>query len=266
MRDWPLNPIYPKWMRERHCHNPEQGRHLGGAGGGGATEPPPKPQLTPHTPQSPRSNSSWFSIIPTEIQMCHHFNIIFSYILYFFFFFFFLWLRQGRSQGRLASDKKLIFKGSPALLELILILNFCWNTLLMWLQKAHRIAQKKKKKKKKCSRGGLTAANPPRLGSLRSPSCLCRPPPPKKKKNLKWRPWPRGFYFFIFLFLSMKELVYSLCQRRKCMMMMMMKTMIMMMMITIIIINPLTSKAKNICNDLSGHFCTCLSMFIKINK
>ena len=39
---------------------------------------PPKPQLAPHIPQAPRSNSSWFSIIPTEIQMCHHFSIPFS--------------------------------------------------------------------------------------------------------------------------------------------------------------------------------------------
>ena len=49
--------------------------------------PPPKPQLAPHILQAPRSNSSWFSIIATEIQMCYHFNITFSYILYFFFFF-----------------------------------------------------------------------------------------------------------------------------------------------------------------------------------
>ena len=50
----------------------------------------PKPQLAPHIPQAPRSNSSWFSIIPTEIQMCHHFNITFSYILYVFFWVFFV--------------------------------------------------------------------------------------------------------------------------------------------------------------------------------
>ena len=47
---------------------------------------PPKPQLAPHIPQAPRSYSHWFSIIPTEIQMCHHFNITFSYILHSFFF------------------------------------------------------------------------------------------------------------------------------------------------------------------------------------
>ena len=87
---------------------------LGGGGGGGELPPsrlklpppPQKPQLAPHIPQAPRSNSSWFSIIPTEIQMCNHFSITFSYILYVFFFVFFLQLRQGRSQGRLASDKK----------------------------------------------------------------------------------------------------------------------------------------------------------------
>ena len=123
----------------------EQGRHIWEGGGGSTCPPqtqvvPPKPQLAPLIPQAPRRNSSWFSIIPTEIQMCHHFNITFCYSLYFFF-----WLRQGRSQGRLASDKKLIFKGSPALLELIFVPNFCWNTLLMWLQKAHKIAQNKKK-------------------------------------------------------------------------------------------------------------------------
>ena len=31
--------------------------------------PPPKPQLAPHILQAPRSNSSWFSIIPTKIQI-----------------------------------------------------------------------------------------------------------------------------------------------------------------------------------------------------
>ena len=54
--------------------------------------------------------------------MCHHFNITFSYIPYVFFFFFvcvcFL-VTKGRSQGTLASDKKLILDGSLALLELI---------------------------------------------------------------------------------------------------------------------------------------------------
>ena len=136
---------------------------------GGSTSPsktqlaPPKPQLAPHIPQAPRSNSSWFSIIPIEIQMCHHFNITFSYILFFFFFFFFLWLRQGHSQGRLESDKKFIFKGSSALLELIFVPNFCWNTLLMWLQKTHKIAQNQKS----FLEGGLTATPPPRT-----------PPPP----------------------------------------------------------------------------------------
>ena len=64
-----------------------QGHHLGGAGGATA---PLKPQLVPHISQAPSSNSSWFSIIPTKIQMCHHFNITFSYILHFFFFFFFV--------------------------------------------------------------------------------------------------------------------------------------------------------------------------------
>ena len=49
--------------------------------------PPPMPQLAPHIPQAPRSNSSWFSIIPIEIQMCHHFSITFSYIYIYFFFF-----------------------------------------------------------------------------------------------------------------------------------------------------------------------------------
>ena len=172
----------------------------GGAGGGGggqlppqASGPPPptKPQLAPHITQAPRSNSSWFSIIPAKIQMCHHFNITFSFILHVFFCFCFLWRRQGRSQGRLASNKKLIFKGSPALLELIFVPNFCWNTLLMWLQKAHEIAQNQKI----FSRGSYCPPPPPTrtppcwLGSLHSPSCLCPPPP---KKNLKWRPcaWP----------------------------------------------------------------------------
>ena len=142
---------------------PMQGRHLGGGGATAPSKPqvappPPKPQLAPHIPQAPGSNSSWFSIIPTEIQMCHHFNTTFGYILHVFLFCF-LWLRQGRSQGTLASDKKLIFKGSPALLELIFAPNFCWNALLMWLQKAHKIAQNKKNFSR-----GLTApppANPP---------------------------------------------------------------------------------------------------------
>ena len=101
------------------------GASFGGCWGGvwGATAlpktqapPPPSPkaQLAPLVPQAPRSNSSWFSIIPTEIKMCHHFNITFSYI-------FLLLLRQGRSQGRLASDDKLIFNRSLASLELIFV-------------------------------------------------------------------------------------------------------------------------------------------------
>ena len=101
-----------------------QGRHLGGGGQLPSPRlkfPPPKPQVAPHIPQAPRSNSSWFSIIPTEIQMCHHFDITFSYILHFVCVCVCVCLRQGRSKGMLASDKKLIFKGSPALLELIFV-------------------------------------------------------------------------------------------------------------------------------------------------
>ena len=78
-----------------------QGHHLGvlggGEGGGNCPlktqVPPPHPpslNLPPTIPQAPRSNSSWFSIIPIEIQVCHHFNITFSYILYDFFFSFFI--------------------------------------------------------------------------------------------------------------------------------------------------------------------------------
>ena len=73
------------------CRPLTQGCHLGDAGGGGEggatalpkpqVAPPRKPQLAPHIPQAPRSNSSCFSIIPTEIQMHHHFNITFSYTL-----------------------------------------------------------------------------------------------------------------------------------------------------------------------------------------
>ena len=175
-------------LRGGYC----QGRHLGGAGGVNCpcqdSSCPPKPQLAPHILQAPRSNSSWFSIIPTEIQMCHHFNITFSYILYVFCLFVFLWLGQGRSQGRLESDKKLIFKGSPALLEWIFVSIFCWNTLLMWLQKTHKIAQNQKI----FLEGAYSKPPPPHtptrrppcwLGLLCSPSHLC-PPTPQEKSEM----------------------------------------------------------------------------------
>ena len=95
-----------------------------------------------------------------------------------FFFSFLFFVTEGRSQGRLASNKKLIFKGSPPLLELIFVLNFCWNTLLMSFQKTQKIAQKQPPP---------PPLTPCWLSSHRSPSRLCPPP----KKNLKWRPWRR---------------------------------------------------------------------------
>ena len=154
-----------------------QGCHLGGAGGGGGgggTTAPPSLNLPPTSPMPQEVTAAGFPLFLPKIQMCHHFNITFSYILHVFFFVFFLRLRQGRSQGTLVSDKKLIFKGSPALLELTFVPNFCWNTLLMWLQKTRKIAQNQK-----ISRGGLTAP-PPRNTLLIRPSSLAKPslPPP----------------------------------------------------------------------------------------
>ena len=104
------------------------------------------------------------------------------------------------SQGRLASDKK-IFKGSLALLELIFVPNFCRNTLLMWLQKSHEIAQKKKKR---IIEGGLTApplprCQPPplsRLASLDKPSL----PPPRKI----WNDAPDSYIDFSYFWQSRK--------------------------------------------------------------
>ena len=49
-----------------------QGHQLGGGPVGAPktqVSTPPQPQLAPLIPQAPRSNSSWFSIIPTEIEM-----------------------------------------------------------------------------------------------------------------------------------------------------------------------------------------------------
>ena len=73
-----------------HCSLVPAGASFGGVlGGGGGANALPKPQLAPHILQAPRSNSSCFSIIPTEIQMYHHFNITFSYTLHVFFLFLF---------------------------------------------------------------------------------------------------------------------------------------------------------------------------------
>ena len=116
--------------------------------------------------------------------MCHHFSITFSYILYVFLFCF-LWRRQDRNQGRLASDKKLIFKRSLAFLKLIFVPNFCWNTLLMWLQKSHKIAQNQNN----FIEGGLHPPPPnanPRADYGRFARQAVSGPP---KKNLKWRLW-----------------------------------------------------------------------------
>ena len=105
------------------------GRHLEGQ------LPPSRLNLPPTSPKLQEVTAVGFPLFLSKfkrvITLASHLVIY----CFFFFFFFFLWLRQGRSQGMLASDKKLIFKGSPALLELIFAPNFCWNTLLMWLQK-----------------------------------------------------------------------------------------------------------------------------------
>ena len=57
--------------------------------------------------------------------MCHHFSTTFSVYTVFFVVVVVVFVTEGRSKGRLASDKKLIFIGSPALLELIFVPNFC---------------------------------------------------------------------------------------------------------------------------------------------
>ena len=94
-----LKPI--RTLKVSFWSNHDQGHHFGGGGagrGGGGQLPsprlklPPSPglNLPPTSPPAPKNNNSWFSIIPTESQMCHHFNITFSYILCVFLLLFFM--------------------------------------------------------------------------------------------------------------------------------------------------------------------------------
>ena len=171
-----------------NAHTSPSGASFGGCCGGNCPPqasgcPPPASTCPPTSPKPQEVTAAGFPLFLPKFKCVITLTSHLALYCIFFFFFFFLWRRQGRSQGTLASNKKLFFKGSRALLELIFVPNFCWNTLLMWLQKAHEIAQNQKI----FSRGLTAPPNPPCwLGSLRSPSRLCPPPP---KKNLKWRSW-----------------------------------------------------------------------------
>ena len=97
---------------------------------------PPRLKLPPPPLLSPRLKLPPSCPKPQEVTAAG-FPLLFS------FFLLCVWLREGRSHGRLASNKKLNFKEYLASLELIFVPHFGWNTLLMWLQKAHKIAQNK---------------------------------------------------------------------------------------------------------------------------
>ena len=88
--------------------------------------PPSSLNLPPTSPKPQEVTAAGFPLFLPKfkyvITLASHLVIDCVFFLSLSLFFF---VTEGRSQGRVASDKKLIFKGSSALLELIFVPNFC---------------------------------------------------------------------------------------------------------------------------------------------